>query len=178
MAVENVTCATVVAALKTMPNPIPKDQHIWNALIFILFPIAIVGAYMLIDRSVGINNMNNVSAFDIIIMILATWRIVHLISFDKIFGFARSVFMNVLEDGTEAKPEKGFRRAIAELIECLWCTGVWVALSVLVLYIVTPLGRFGALILAIAALGSFMQVISRRIGAGTISHPSHPGTCA
>ncbi len=156
----------------------PKDQHTWNALIFILFPIVIVGSYLLIDWMVGIQRMNSVSAFDIIIMTLATFRVSRLITSDKIFGFGRAIFMDVLEDGTEVKPAGGFRRAMAELIECLWCVGVWAALFVLVLYMITPFGRFGALILAIAALASFFQVVSRRVGAGTVNHPNAPHTCA
>lgn len=143
-------------------SSLPKDQHMWNAFIFFAFPVMIVGAYVLIERLIGIRNMSALSMFDIFIMALATFRIIRLVTFDKVFSFARVIFMDTLPDGTEVKPSHGFRRAIAELMECMWCTGVWAALFVLVLYMLTPIGRFGALILAIAALGSFFQVVSRR----------------
>ena len=150
---------------RTTANNMQKNQHAWNALIFILYPIAIVGAYLAIDRLIGIRNLSLLSTFDIIIMTLATFRIIRLITFDKIFGFARAMFMDIQPDGTETKPPSGFRRAIAELMECQWCTGVWAGLFVIIVYMITPIGRFAALILAISALASFMQVISRRIGA-------------
>ena len=148
-------------------SSLPKDQHMWNAFIFFAFPVMIVGAYVLIERLIGIRNIGVLSVFDITIMSLATFRIIRLITFDKIFSFARVMFMDTLPDGTEVKPAGGFRRAAAELMECFWCTGVWVGLFVLVLYMLTPIGRFGALILAIAALGSFFQVVSRRVGGTT-----------
>ena len=157
---------------------VPKDQYAWNALIFFAYPIAIVGAYLFIDRTIGIRNMSLLSIFDIFIMMLATFRIIRLITFDKIFNFAHVIFMDAMPDGTYAKPERGLRRAIAELIECQWCTGVWAGLFVVVVYMLSAIGRFGALILAISALGSFMQVISRRIGAGQPNHSSSPNSCA
>ena len=149
----------------------------WNASIFFAFPVMIVGAYVFIERLIGIRNMSALSAFDILIMALATFRIIRLVTFDKVFSFARIIVTDTLPDGTEIKPVSGFRHAVAELMECFWCTGVWAGLFVL--YMLTPMGSFGALILAIAALGSLFQVVSRRVGGNMMTrHTSSPGTCA
>lgn len=161
-----------------MPNRFPSDQHIWNASIFILFPILVVLLYRYFDSSGAMQAFYSLTIFDIVIISLATFRFIRLIAFDKIFSFGRAIFHNTLPDGTMVKPPKGFRRAMAELLECSWCVGVWAALLVLTFYIISPLGRFFALILAIAALGTFFQVVSKRVGAGTANHPESSHLCS
>lgn len=147
-----------------MDKTLPPDQHAWNAFIFFLFPIMIYAAYLFIQRFAGLQALYAMSIFDILIMVFATYRIIRLIAYDKIFSFARVIFFDVGPDNTLMKPAGGFRRAVVELIDCIWCVGVWAALFVIVLYVISPIARFGALILAISALGTFMQVISRRVG--------------
>jgi NADH:ubiquinone oxidoreductase subunit 3 (subunit A) len=161
-----------------MSNQIPKDQHAWNALFFILFPILAVVLFSWLQKTGGLQVLNSISLFDIVIMAFATFRLIHLIVYDKIFSFVRVIFRDTSPDGREVKPAGGFRRAVAELMECMWCVGTWSAFGVFALYILVPIGPFLILIIAISALASFMQVITSRIGSGPQNRTSQPGTCS
>lgn len=154
-------------------NTTTREQYTWNAIIFILFPIAVVALFLLAEKWGALRQLGGITFLDMSILGLATYRLMRLVTFDKIFSFARAMFMDTRPDGSMAKPAKGFRLAIAELMECVWCTGVWAALATFVLYLLSPIGRFFVLILAVAALGTVLQVISRSVAS---SH-SGPHTC-
>lgn len=145
-------------------NTTPKDQGLWNALAMFAFLAVFVAAF---DWALGgfgrhAQALYGITAFDLSLMALATFRLIRLVTYDKIFAFVRDAFMDE-RDGALVKPKGGFRRLIAELIECMWCTGLWAALFVGVVYLVSPLGFFFVLILAIAALGSFLQNVSKAV---------------
>jgi hypothetical protein len=153
--------------LYAMLDKLSTDQHVWNAGIFVLFPIVLVLLYRFFDSSGALQTFFSLTIFDILILSFATLRLIRLITRDRVFSFGRVIFYNTSPDGTMTKPPKGFRRAIADLIECPWCVGIWAALLLTALYVASPLGRFFAVILTIAALGSFFQIVSRRIAGDT-----------
>ena len=100
--------------------------------------------------------------FDLAVLGLAAFRLIHLITFDKILDFARAVVMD--SDGGRLKAaERGWRRAVCELIECIWCAGLWSALIVLTIYLLGSWGRVVTLILAVAGLGSLFNVMSKAL---------------
>jgi hypothetical protein len=61
------------------------------------------------------------------------------------------------------KAERGWRRVACELIECLWCAGLWSALIVVTIYFLGWWGVFADLLLAVAGAGSLLAVISKAI---------------
>jgi hypothetical protein len=146
----------------------PKDQGMWFAVFSVLFLALFIFFYFgLTGGSEKLKWIYYISTFDIVILSLATYRIIRLISYDKIFAFVRNLFMDE-KDGHLVKPSGGPRRTIAEIIECMWCTGLWAALGVTFVYFALPVGRLFVIILAIAAVGSFLQNFSQmvaRIGA-------------
>lgn len=142
-----------------------KEQNGWNIAFSLLFVVLVVTAFAFLSDNFGqFKWLYVIDALDITILALATFRIIRLVTFDKIFTFVRNWFMDEQEDGTYVKPENGVRLAIAELIECLWCTGLWAGFLVIALYFSSDIGRFAVLILAIAAIGSFLQQFSRTLG--------------
>ncbi len=155
-----------------------QDQHIWNALIFILFPVLVVVTYRFLENWGVLQTFFSLTVFDLILISLATFRLIRLVCFDKIFSFARVLFYDTLPDGTMIKPPHGFRRAVAELMECPWCVGIWASFVITVFYVVSPLGRLFAILLMTAALGTFFQVVSRRVGGGTSYHSDSSHTCS
>ena len=99
-------------------------------------------------RSVGIP--------DVLLMSLATWRLTRLFTYDAITQFVRDWFMN-------AQP-RTLGASLRTLLGCPWCTGLWFGATVVFFYFVTPYAWPVLLILAIAALGSFFQVLSNFVG--------------
>lgn len=142
----------------------PKDQAVWNAVFSLLFLVLFVTFFWgLTDGLDNFTWLYLLSTMDIVLLSLATFRIIRLITYDKIFNFVRQWFLVRQEDGSYVKPAGGPRRTIAELIECIWCTGLWAALGVSVLYFAADIGRFLVIILAVAAVGTLLQNISQMI---------------
>ena len=71
--------------------------------------------------------------------------------------------MSFLRDFFEKK-EKGIGRTIHELIICPWCIGIWISLFVIPLYFLKDIGKIFVLIVAIAGIGSFLQILVNMIG--------------
>jgi len=59
--------------------------------------------------------------------------------------------------------ETGPGRTISKLLGCPWCTGVWLALFTTFLYFLTPFVWYGYLAIALAGLGSFIQILINRL---------------
>ncbi len=147
-----------------MSNHMPKDQVFWNFLALVVFAVLVGVGFAVLTGGRGLGRwMYHINGFDMVVLSLATFRIIRLVTFDKIFAFVREWFMDKVGD-EHKKPAGGFRRLMAEMIECLWCTGLWAALLVSVLYFVNPLGTFFVVILAVAAVGSFLQNLSQMVG--------------
>lgn len=146
-------------------SDIPKDQGLWNAVFALLFLVLFAASFWwLTDGFETVYWFYTLSAFDITLIALATFRLIRLLSYDKIFTFVRNAFLTRQPDGTYKKEGGGPRRTVAELLECLWCTGLWAALAAVVLYLSGILGQFLVLVLAIAALGSLLQNLSHMLG--------------
>lgn len=144
------------------------NQAVW----YVIFSIAFIAIFGLVfwELTNGLDTVRwvyYITVFDVVILSLATFRMIRLITYDKIFNFVRQWFLNETDDGW-VKPRSGPRRTITELIECLWCSGLWAALFVIALYFSAPVGRIFVILLAVAGVGSFLQNLSKtvaRIGA-------------
>ncbi len=131
-----------------------SDQDFWNFAFIVLFVVlAFLFSYLIFQRNPNI--IRNMNPFEFGVISLATFRLIRFFSYDKIMNFFRNYF---------SAYERGFRRTIHELLICLWCTGIWMALFAVVLYYLIPYGNIIVLILAIAAIGSFLQLVSKAIG--------------
>lgn len=109
---------------------------------------------------------------DFLLLILASFRITRLFVFDRITEFIRAI---VLEEAVEKnengedeiyyvpKPGK-VRGFFGELISCYWCTGVWSAIFLTILYFVIPMivTPF-VLVFAIAGAASIIEALLQRI---------------
>lgn len=93
---------------------------------------------------------------DFVLMALAVMRLTRLVVYDHITAFARDWF-----SGTEAHT---FRGTIDQLVNCPWCTGLWFAFFVPFFYFATPCAWFIIFVLALAAVGSLLQILANLIG--------------
>lgn len=115
----------------------------------------------------GYKALDTLTPIDYILMSLATFRLVRLFVYDKITAFFREQFYDVSEgrNGTTLeKPPHGPRRTLADLLSCSWCFGMWAAGTVTFFYLLTPYAFYIVLMLAIGAVGSFLQLIANLIG--------------
>lgn len=112
--------------------------------------------------------MKKMSWMTYIMIILASYRLTHLIVFDKITEFIRNPFMKKIlktdEEGhttTEKVPKNNF----GYLVNCYWCAGVWSAILIGVSYLLYPrIAKKGIFILSIAGAQAIMETF---VGVGT-----------
>ena len=139
---------------------VTQDQQYWNAVALLVF--ALLGALALwLIASFGEDDIT-LGFFDFLVLALATFRLAHLFTDDKIFDFVRAVVFD-RQGSRLTKAERGWRRVACELIECLWCAGLWSALIVVTIYFLGWWGVFADLLLAVAGAGSLLAVISKAI---------------
>jgi hypothetical protein len=109
--------------------------------------------------------MFEISWFDFIVVILAAFRITHLLVFDGIAEFIRKPFIGEVEkedfDGNkemviEAKGT-GIRHFIGSLLSCYWCTGFWVSVATVLVFFYIPILYPVLLIFAVAGAASFIE---------------------
>lgn len=142
------------------------NQHVWNIVFVILFLI-LLGVGMRLIEDFGYRPLYSVGGADILLITLATFRVIRLFVYDKITGFIRDQFYDYVPvEGGEVmmKPEKGPRRTLADLIGCPWCFGLWAAASVTFFYFLSPYTFYLVLFLAIAAVATFLQLLTNMVG--------------
>ena len=143
-------------------HPLRPEQHIWSSAAIVCFSALCIAAVFVLEHFRSLPA--ELEFIDLALLGLATLRVIHLLTYDKMFGPIRESFM----DGsgpTLRKAARGWRRLVCELLECLWCTGMWSSVLVLTAYLVSPISRFFVIVLAVAGLGSLLQVLSKGIAA-------------
>jgi len=131
----------------------PNDQYFWNFAYSALF-VLLVAFSLLYLKSLG-QLPNKITAFNFVLLSLATFRLVRLFVYDSVTNFIRDHF---------AKYTRGPGKTVANLLDCPWCTGVWMALAVAFFYFLTPLAWYPLFILAIAGTATFIQITILKIG--------------
>jgi len=142
------------------------NQYAWN-IIFTLFFIVLVVAGIEVLNVHSYRPLYSVSGADILLITLATYRLIRLFVYDKITAFFREQFFDVVEvEGVTIlmKPEKGPRRTLGDLITCPWCFGIWASAMVIFFYFLTPYAFYPVLFLSIAAVATFLQLVSNVVG--------------
>ncbi|MDE3838244.1 sporulation protein [Bacillus methanolicus] len=115
---------------------------------------------------------SDITIWNVILMGLASFRLTRLIVFDQITYFFRKPFFDEIteinqngENEVYLEPKQyGFKKWMGELLSCYWCTGIWVSMFVIFLYFFAPVaGKVIILIMAVAAIGSIIEVIISKI---------------
>jgi hypothetical protein len=142
------------------------DQYFWN-VIFMLFFLGLVSMGVIILQTEAYISYEDLTIFDLVIIALASFRLIRLFVHDSMTKFFREQFYDakVTKTGkvTLYKPARGPRRTITDLLSCPWCFGVWTSAMTLFFYLLTPLSFFPVLILAISAVATSLQKVSSLI---------------
>lgn len=109
--------------------------------------------------------MFEINWLDLVIVILAAFRITHLLVFDEIASFIRKPFIDVLvvEDSEGNKDisiqakGSGLRHFIGSLLSCYWCTGFWVSVGTVLVYFFIPLLYPVLVIFAVAGAAAVIE---------------------
>lgn len=105
---------------------------------------------------------------DIALLAIAAFRLTRLLVFDKITEFLRRPFLEEVSEREENGEEtvylvpkgKGFRKWMGELLNCYWCTGIWVSAFLLGAFYYFPSVSVPIiLILAVAGIASIIETI-------------------
>lgn len=109
--------------------------------------------------------MLELSWIHLFILILASFRLTHLIVFDEITSFLRKPFVNVNYETNDSgqivqKVEikgTGWRYGMGLLLSCHWCIGIWSSLIVVALYGFLPVVFPLLVALAIAGAAAILE---------------------
>lgn len=126
----------------------------WN-VVFALFFAALV--LIGVDWLSRMNLLTRtISVGDFFLMALAIFRLVRLASYDVITKFIR--------DAVAGADPQSFSGTFSALLNCPWCTGLWFSFFVVFFYFATPIAWPIILVLALAGIASFFQVLSNLVG--------------
>ncbi len=142
------------------------DQYIWN-FIFTVFFLVLVVMGSIILQSEARMPYSALTPFDITIISLATYRLIRLFVYDAITKWFREQFYDakmVRKQVVLYKPAAGPRRTLADLMSCPWCFGAWAAAMVTFFYLLTDYAVFPILLLAVAGVATFIQLLANQVG--------------
>lgn len=147
-----------------------EDQNVWNFILSVLFVVVLIYALRAMWLEYGAFPQG-VDVFDALLMAFAAFRITRLVVYDKITRWFRELFMHKVEferDGVmwvEVRGHiRGLRATLHDLLSCPWCIGFWSALVVAFCYFMFPWAWFVIFFLALAGVGSFIQLAANAVG--------------
>ena len=142
------------------------DQYFWNIVFTLFFLVLVVMGVIILDTE-AYKQPADLTLVDFTLITLASWRLIRLFVNDLITKWFREQFWDVKKTrGGYAleKPITGPRRTLADLLSCPWCFGAWSAAMVTFFYLLTPLAYYPTLLLAIAAVATFLHQLSVVVG--------------
>jgi len=129
-------------------------KHFWNIFFSVFFAALLFGGIAWL-ASTG-RFARPVTTGDFVLMALAIWRLIRLFTYDAITAFVREWFAG-------ADPHS-LRGTLNTLVNCPWCVGLWFSFIVVFFYFATIYAWPVILILALAAVASFLQILSNLVG--------------
>jgi hypothetical protein len=97
-----------------------------------------------------------IPVFDLVLVVLATFRLVRLFVYDKIMRWLKDLLGGA---------ERGPLKTAFDLLDCPWCFGVWAGTFVVFFYFLIPSIAWPViLVLAVAGVASFIQLAANMIG--------------
>ncbi|MEH7253103.1 MULTISPECIES: DUF1360 domain-containing protein [Bacillaceae] len=108
--------------------------------------------------------MRDISWITYVMLILASYRLTHLIVFDKITEFIRKPFMKKVQVETNhgMVTKEIPKSMIGYLLKCYWCAGVWSAIFLGGGYLLFP--RVTFVIILIFSIAGGQSIIETFVG--------------
>ena len=131
-----------------------KKEKIWNLISMFVFILLLIVAGMLLTQQ-GID-IRRIGWTDLIIISIATYRMIRLMVYDRIFKLFRDIIRSF--EGT------GLGDSLKTIITCPWCAGVWISLFNVAIFYLVPYGQLFIYIMSIAGIATFLQLASNIAG--------------
>jgi len=96
-----------------------------------------------------------------VMIILASYRLTHLVVFDKITEPIRNLFLKKKEDENH-EVKKVPKSMLGYLLTCYWCTGIWSAILLCTLYIFLP--SFAKFIIFVLSIAGGQAILESFVG--------------
>lgn len=142
------------------------DQYFWNFVFTVFFGVLVIMGAIILETESRIP-LTELSLVDYVLITLASWRLTRLFVYDVVLKFFREQFLDAKKVGRGyrlEKPPAGPRRTLSDLLSCPWCFGMWAAATVTFFYLITPYAVFPVILLAVAAVATFLQLLANLVG--------------
>lgn len=96
-----------------------------------------------------------------LMIILASYRLTHLVVFDKITEPIRNLFLKKIENENH-EIKKVPKSMIGYLLTCYWCTGIWSAILLCMMYLFLP--SFAIYIIFILSIAGGQAILESFVG--------------
>ncbi|MBU8569434.1 DUF1360 domain-containing protein [Bacillus subtilis] len=111
--------------------------------------------------------MDHLSILTFIMLILASYRLTHLIVFDKITEFIRKPFMKkkrIVDQNGHVDEKSVPASNFGYMLNCYWCAGVWCAILIGLGYLFLP--RIAIPVIFILAIAGAQAILETAVGVG------------
>ncbi|ASB89076.1 DUF1360 domain-containing protein [Bacillus sonorensis] len=112
--------------------------------------------------------MKELSWLTYVMLILASYRLTHLIVFDKITEFIRKPFMKkekIVDKTGHVDVKKVPKSNFGYLLNCYWCAGIWCALIIGLGYLLMP--KASTPVIFILSIAGAQAILETFVGIGT-----------
>ncbi|MCC9021648.1 DUF1360 domain-containing protein [Bacillus nakamurai] len=112
--------------------------------------------------------MTNLSWLTYLMIILASYRLTHLIVFDKITEFIRKPFTKqekTMDTAGHAGQKRVPSSTFGYMLQCYWCAGVWCAILIGICYLVWP--SYAVPVIFILSIAGAQAILETFVGVGT-----------
>ncbi|AKL84679.1 DUF1360 domain-containing protein [Bacillus atrophaeus] len=112
--------------------------------------------------------MEKLSGLTYIMLILASYRLTHLIVFDKITEFIRKPFMKqkrIVDDKGHVDQKSVPKSNFGYMLNCYWCAGIWCAICVGLGYLFLP--GIAVPVIFILSIAGAQAILETIVGVGT-----------
>ena len=131
-----------------------KTEKVWNVLSMVVFVLLLIAAgTLLIEMGIDITR---ITWGDLILLSIATYRMIRLLVYDRIFKLVRDFIRSF--QGT------GLGDSLKTIITCPWCAGVWISLFNVAIFYLVPFGQLFIYVMSIAGIATFLQLGSNIAG--------------
>ncbi len=149
-----------------------NKQHFWYIVYSVFFLLLAFLLLWSLDEVRGSLPIS-ISAFDLILIILATFRVTRLFVYDKITFFLRDTLQHTEEVYTQegvtytrkVERRNGPLLTAYELLTCPWCFSIWAALLVSYSYFLsTEIFWLPIFIFAVSGFATSLQILVNMLG--------------